>query len=74
MIHKMAMATISSNIHRIDLEPSMACVFHSFKLLALVFSVVVAADNSPLQDFCVADMNGQSTFFISFVYIFNLFV
>ncbi|KAI3723792.1 hypothetical protein L2E82_35550 [Cichorium intybus] len=28
-------------------------------LLALFFSVAMAADHSPLQDFCVADMNAQ---------------
>ncbi|XP_023757679.1 putative germin-like protein 2-1 [Lactuca sativa] len=34
----------------------MACVFI---FLALVFSMAMAADHSPLQDFCVADMNAQ---------------
>ncbi|XP_024960236.1 putative germin-like protein 2-1 [Cynara cardunculus var. scolymus] len=33
----------------------MARVFTSFTLLALVFSMVMATDTSPLQDFCVAD-------------------
>ncbi|PWA35155.1 Cupin 1 [Artemisia annua] len=37
----------------------MARVLGSFALLALVFCVAVAADDSPLQDFCVADMNGH---------------
>nr|XP_043630591.1 putative germin-like protein 2-1 [Erigeron canadensis] len=37
----------------------MARVFSSFVLLAFVFSVAFASDNSPLQDFCVADLNGQ---------------
>ncbi|KAI3674745.1 hypothetical protein L2E82_51971 [Cichorium intybus] len=30
-----------------------------FLLLALLFSVAMATDHSPLQDFCVADMNAQ---------------
>ncbi|KAM0030745.1 hypothetical protein Hdeb2414_s0017g00500541 [Helianthus debilis subsp. tardiflorus] len=37
----------------------MARVFCSFALLALAFSVAVATDPSSLQDFCVADLNGQ---------------
>ncbi|PWA80399.1 Cupin 1 [Artemisia annua] len=37
----------------------MARVFGSFVLLVLVFSVAMATDHSPLQDFCVADVNGQ---------------
>ncbi|KAJ9551220.1 hypothetical protein OSB04_015265 [Centaurea solstitialis] len=37
----------------------MARVFASIMLLALGFSVALAADHSPLQDFCVADPNGQ---------------
>ncbi|KAJ9551246.1 hypothetical protein OSB04_015291 [Centaurea solstitialis] len=37
----------------------MARVFASIMLLALGFSVAMATDHSPLQDFCVADPNGQ---------------
>ncbi|PWA35156.1 Cupin 1 [Artemisia annua] len=37
----------------------MAHVFGSFAVLAIIFSTAMAADRSPLQDFCVADMNGQ---------------
>ncbi|KAJ0531936.1 hypothetical protein HanRHA438_Chr09g0373841 [Helianthus annuus] len=37
----------------------MARVFCSFALLALAFSVAIATDPSSLQDFCVADLNGQ---------------
>nr|GFB30401.1 putative germin-like protein 2-1 [Tanacetum cinerariifolium] len=40
-------------------DPIMARVFGSFALLALVFCAAVEADDSPLQDFCVADMNGH---------------
>ncbi|KAK1418602.1 hypothetical protein QVD17_27747 [Tagetes erecta] len=37
----------------------MARVFRSFVLLAFAFSVAMATDHSPLQDFCVADTNSQ---------------
>ncbi|KAD0546608.1 hypothetical protein E3N88_29057 [Mikania micrantha] len=37
----------------------MARVFGSFLLLVLVFPATMATDPSPLQDFCVADLNGQ---------------
>nr|KAJ0195287.1 hypothetical protein LSAT_V11C700357530 [Lactuca sativa] len=44
----------------------MACVFI---FLALVFSMAMAADHSPLQDFCVADMNAQGTMIISLIFL-----
>ncbi|XP_076924772.1 putative germin-like protein 2-1 [Bidens hawaiensis] len=37
----------------------MAHALGTFVVLALAFTVVWATDNSPLQDFCVADMSGQ---------------
>ncbi|PWA95526.1 germin-like protein 8-1 [Artemisia annua] len=37
----------------------MARVCASFMLLTLIFYVAMASDPSPLQDFCVADMNSQ---------------
>ncbi|KAI3724814.1 hypothetical protein L1987_64581 [Smallanthus sonchifolius] len=37
----------------------MARVFGLFVILALVFSVWMATGQSPLQDFCVADLKGQ---------------
>ncbi|KAI3827174.1 hypothetical protein L1987_01245 [Smallanthus sonchifolius] len=37
----------------------MARVFRLFALLALAFSVAMATDHSPLQDFCVTDTNSQ---------------
>ncbi|KAJ9538617.1 hypothetical protein OSB04_031350 [Centaurea solstitialis] len=37
----------------------MARVFGSIAVLALALTVALAADHSPLQDFCVADLTGQ---------------
>ncbi|XP_071729469.1 putative germin-like protein 2-1 [Rutidosis leptorrhynchoides] len=37
----------------------MARVFGTFFLVALIFSIAIAGEPGPLQDFCVADTNSQ---------------
>ena len=42
----------------------MARGLFSFMVMALALTVALAADHSPLQDFCVADMSGQGMLMI----------
>lgn len=62
--------TFTNSLHLSTSHPfdplTMACVFI---FLALVFSMAMAADHSPLQDFCVADMNAQGTMIISLIFL-----
>lgn len=51
----------------------MARVLDMLRLLVLVFPMALAAEPSPLQDFCVADLNGQGIIIVLFVFSFCLF-